>query len=172
MKHRMALVWSWLVMLATAWLPDAPPAMRFRGWLLGLFMRHRGRDFQVAHGVWLNGLENIAVGNHVYFAPGVILLAHRDITIDDEVLLAPYVVVADGNHTSREGSYRYGPSQVAPVHIGRGAWIAAHATIVAGVNIGSGSLVAANAAVTTDVPSGGKVAGVPARMIARRQSAA
>lgn len=165
MKHKFGLLYSWLVRVLTAGLPDAPICMRFRGWCYGLLMQRRGRDFQVSGSARLVGLESISVGRHVYVGPGAILLASHAIELGDEVMLAPYVVLADGNHTLYDGSYRYGPRATAPLTIGQGAWIAAHCTVVAGVSIGRGVLVAANSVVTSDVPDFRVVGGVPARVL-------
>lgn len=165
MKHHFALIWYWVVKTATDWLPDAPLFMRLRGWLYGLPMRRRGKDFQVASSVRLNGLDNISVGDHVYIAPGAVLLAGCDITIEDEVMIAPYAVITDGNHTALDGSYRFAPVNYAPVFVGRGSWIAANCTVLSGVHIGRGVVIAANSAVTHAVPDGCLVGGVPARVI-------
>ena len=53
----------------------------------------------------------------------------------------------------------------APIHIGRGAWIAAGGTVLQGVTVGDDAVVAAGAVVTKDVPARTLVAGVPARVI-------
>ena len=80
-------------------------------------------------------------------------------------MFAPYSVVVTGNHTSKNGSFRYGPAQTAPVEIGKGCWVGAHAVITAGVKIGENTLIAAGAVVTSDIPSGVVAGGVPARII-------
>jgi len=165
MKHKLALLYSWFVRIVTAALPDAPVCMRFRGWCYGWLMLRRSQDFQVSGSARLIGLESISVGRHVYIGPGAILLASQVIELDDEVMLAPYTVLADGNHTLRDGSYRYGPRETAPLTIGRGTWIAANCTVMAGVSIGQGVLVAANSAVTRDVPDFCVVGGTPARVL-------
>jgi acetyltransferase-like isoleucine patch superfamily enzyme len=54
---------------------------------------------------------------------------------------------------------------MAPIRIGRGAWIAAGATVLQGVTVGDDAVVAAGAVVTKDVPPRTLVAGVPARVI-------
>ncbi len=167
MKHRWALLWSWFVAFCFDWLPDAPPIMRWRGWLYGWCMRGRGRDFQVASRVHLKGLEHISVGDHVYLAPGVAVLAGDEVVIEDEVMIAYHSVVTDGNHTRLEGSYRFGPRCNAPVRIGRGTWIAANCTVVSGAIVGQGVLVAANSVVTGQMPDHSLVAGVPGRVIRR-----
>ena len=166
-SRRWRLAWSWLVRLGTDLLPDAAATMRLRGWLYGRAMRRCGRNFQVASGVRLLGLEHLCVGDDVYLAPGVALLASCGITLEDEVMLAYHTVVVDGNHTRRDGSFRFGPRAEAPVRIGRGAWIAANCTVLPGVTIGRGALVAANSAVTRDVPDGAEVGGAPARPLSR-----
>jgi sugar O-acyltransferase (sialic acid O-acetyltransferase NeuD family) len=51
------------------------------------------------------------------------------------------------------------------VVIGTGCLIGAGSVVLQGISIGEGALVAAGAVVIEDVPAGGRVAGVPARMM-------
>ncbi len=53
----------------------------------------------------------------------------------------------------------------APVEIGNGVWVGAHATILSGVTIGDNAVIAAGAVVTKDVPANAVVGGVPAQTI-------
>jgi len=165
MRHKLCLLWSWWVRLTTAGLPDLPACMRWRGWLYGLAMRRRGRDFQAAAGARLVGLENLSVGDHVYLAPGSVVLAAADVTLADEVMLAYGAVVTDGDHTAAGGSYRFGPRRNAPVRVERGTWIGANAVVLAGVTVGAGTLVAAGAVASRDLPAGCVAGGSPARVI-------
>ena len=53
----------------------------------------------------------------------------------------------------------------APVEIGNGVWVGAHATILSGVTIGDNAVIAAGAVVTKDVPANAVAGGVPAKII-------
>ena len=165
MKHKIALLWSWFVSTFTWILPDAPITMRFRGWLYGLAMKKRGKDFQVARGVILRGLENISIGNHVYIACNAVILSSCEINIEDEVMIAFNTVISDGNHTLHNGSYRFGKRTNSPIKIGYGTWIGANSTIVAGVNIGQACLIGANSVVTKNIEKNSFACGVPAKII-------
>jgi acetyltransferase-like isoleucine patch superfamily enzyme len=93
------------------------------------------------------------------------LHARGGIVLEDEVQLGPYSVLVSGDHTKLDGSYRFGRSNLAPIRICRGSWIAAHATVTKGVVIGRGALLAANSVATHDVPPYTMAGGVPARVI-------
>ena len=58
---------------------------------------------------------------------------------------------------------------VVPTRVRRGASIGSGAVILCGVTIGEGAMVGAGAVVTRDVPDEAVVAGVPARVQARRE---
>jgi acetyltransferase-like isoleucine patch superfamily enzyme len=49
-------------------------------------------------------------------------------------------------------------------------WVGANAVILGGVTIGDGAVIAAGAVVTKDVEPGAVVAGVPARVLRKRQA--
>lgn len=157
--------WFHLVMLGTAWLPDVTPVLRLRGFLSRPAFRRCGRNVQIAHHVTINFPNCLELGNDVYIGPGSWLHAPGGIVIEDEVQLAPYVVLISGDHTLANESYRYGPAHRAPIRLGRGCWIAAHATVLKGVTVGRGALVAANAVATRDVHEFSIVGGVPARAL-------
>ncbi len=164
----MYLRYDWplhFVLWVTNWLPDNVIFLHFRGWLARPFLGRCGKGLRLARNIAIHNPRNVRLGQHVFFAYGCLLLATDIIEIDDEVMFGPYVVASAGNHTRIKGSFRYGPPSLAPIRIGRGGWVGAHATLTAGSVVGAGSLVAAGAVVTGPVPADVIVGGVPARII-------
>lgn len=164
MKHKLLLLYSWFVRISLIWLPDMPLTMRFRGWLYGLAMKKCGQDLQVAHNAIVKDLENISVGSHVYFAPATCI--YGNLIIGDEVQVAMGSVVISGNHTSVNGSYRYGPSDMGITSIGRGAWVGANCTLLKGAYLPENSVLAANSCLTKSMTIPNAIyGGVPAKFI-------
>jgi len=84
------------------------------------------------------------------------------ISIGDDVHIAERVMIRDSdNHDLLYDGYK----RSAPIIIGNHVWIGMSAIILKGVTIGDGAVIAAGAVVNRDVPAGGIVGGVPARVI-------
>ena len=107
--------------------------------------------------------QNITVGKNVFINSGCCFQDQGGIEIGNNVLIGQQVVIATLNHDLiPEKRANMLP---APVKIGNGVWIGAHATILSGVTIGDGAVVAAGAVVTKDVHSNTVVVGVTAKII-------
>ena len=108
--------------------------------------------------------RNLRFGRNVFVNHGCTAMDLGGIAIGDDVMLGPNVQLISSGHPVDPATRR---TQIttAPVHIGRGAWIAAGATVLQGVTVGDDAVVAAGAVVTKDVPASRLVAGVPARII-------
>jgi maltose O-acetyltransferase len=158
-------MWFHLITLVTACLPDLRPVMRIRGFFLRPCFKSSGGNLHVARRVTINFSNRLEIGRDVYIATGCWIHAWGGIVIEDEVQLGPYSVLVTGDHTLKDGSYRHGPSSLAPIRLGRGSWVAAHAVVTKGVTLGRGTIIAANSVATRDIPDFAIAAGVPARII-------
>src|SRR5690606_8013191 len=110
----------------------------------------------------------IRIGDRVTATASLQVVAFREVVIEDDVMFAANVFVADGTHatTTAEVPYKYqGIAPVAPVRIGRGAWLGQNVVVTPGVTIGELAVVGANSVVTRDVPPRTIVAGAPARPV-------
>ena len=107
--------------------------------------------------------KNITIGDHVFINAGCKFQDQGGIYIDDGALIGHGVVLATLNHDmAPEKRQQLHP---APIHIGKGVWIGANATVCSGVTIGDHAVVAAGAVVVKDVPADTIVGGVPAKII-------
>ena len=107
--------------------------------------------------------KNITIGRNVFINAGCKFQDQGGIFIDDGALIGHGVVLATLNHDmDPEKRQALHP---APIHIGKGVWIGANATVTSGVTIGDNAVVAAGAVVNRDVPANTIVGGVPAKII-------
>jgi acetyltransferase-like isoleucine patch superfamily enzyme len=158
----------WFMQVLTNWLPENRVSIRLRGAMVGLFLGRCGRNLTLARDVTFLNPHGIRMGDDVYIATGCWLDGIGGLTIDDQVQISPYVVITTSSHCFKNNSVRFGGSRIAPVHIGKGSWIASHATIVSGCSLGSGIIIGSNAVVTKDIPDNVFAGGVPARVIGPR----
>ncbi len=153
------------VLRLTNWLPDNVKFIRLRGRLARPFFKSCGKRLGLGRNITFYNPSNIEIGDDVYIAYGCWFNGSGGIKIDSEVLFGPYGVIVTSNHTLSDKSYRFGVPVKAPISIGKGAWIAAHVTILAGTKIGEGALIAANSVVSKEVDDLTIMGGVPAKKI-------
>jgi len=165
MNRILKYLWFHLVMLLTGWLPDLRPVLRIRGCLVRPALAGCGRNLMLCRHVYIAFPDRLQVGANVYFAYGAWIQAGGGIRIEDDVVIGPYAVLVAGDHVFEDGRYRIDRGLRAPIHLKRGCWVAAHATVTKGVTIGHGAMLAANAVATEDLPDRCVAAGVPARVI-------
>jgi acetyltransferase-like isoleucine patch superfamily enzyme len=104
----------------------------------------------------------LVIGDNVGINEGVDIGAEREITIGDDVTIGDFVSIHDSDY------HEVWPGRavsVAPVVIGRNAWLGRRSTVLRGVTIGANAVVAAGAVVTADVAPNTLVGGVPAKFI-------
>ena len=96
------------------------------------------------------------------------ITAVREVVIEEAVELARGVYISDHMHgfDDPDVPIRDQPlERVAPVRIGRGAWLGQNVVVMPGVTIGAGAVIGANSVVTRDVPARTVAVGAPARVI-------
>ena len=124
-----------------------------------------GRDVAIASRpvgteILVGSAGRLAIGDRVRIGHGTSLHAHLSVEIGDDVRIGPFVVVMDTDH---HGSADRTLAAVAPIVVGRGARIGAHATLLRGAHVGAGACVEPGSVVAGIVPPGCRVAGNPAR---------
>jgi acetyltransferase-like isoleucine patch superfamily enzyme len=132
-----------------------------------------GERVQIEHGVYLKTVSDsarITLGEHAFIGFGTELDIAVKLSVGRHALIAPGCFITDHVHGRRAGPRIDDQGTDArAVVIGDDAWLGARAVVLAGVRIGEGAIVGAGAVVTRDVPPGAIVAGVPARIIGRRE---
>tara|TARA_R110002124_G_scaffold271918_1_gene440866 strand:+ start:796 stop:1317 length:522 start_codon:yes stop_codon:yes gene_type:complete len=160
--------WSYAVVSSLVnFFPDSPFGNRLRGLILGRFMKGSRKNLSISKSTNILYPYNVVIGDDVFIGFNSWINAQGNVVIEDYVILGPFVVIATGNHTFDNGSYRFGLHEKRRVKINEGAWIAAHSSIVPGVEIGARSVVAAGSVVISAVDQDSLFAGNPAKIVKR-----
>ena len=106
-------------------------------------------------------LDRLKIGNNVFINSNCLAMARGGITIEDDVMLAANVQLLSNNHDEYDRQVLL----CKPIHIKKGAWIGAGASILPGVTIGKYAIVGAGAIVTKDVGDYEVAVGVPAKTV-------
>ncbi|MDD3432657.1 MAG: acyltransferase [Tepidiphilus sp.] len=114
----------------------------------------------------------IRIGARTIVNVGCYLSGEGGLEIGADVLIGPHVKLLSAGHQIDGGERRINRNAItrAPVRIGEGAWIGAGAIVLPGVTLGEGAVVAAGSVVRSDVPPNTLAAGVPARLLRRRNA--
>jgi len=115
-----------------------------------------------------NGDIELADGANIGFNCEVFSASR--VTIGASVLMAAYSYIIGGDHDFSDptAAVLAQARTSTGVDVGAGAWLGAGAKIMDGVRIGEHAIVGAAAVVRDDVPAHAVAAGVPARVISRR----
>lgn len=165
-KHKILLIYTWLIRTILYFFPDSPVFMRFRGFMYSIGMNHCGKDFQVTHDANIKVLEKLSVGNHVFVGNTSLILGGGGVLLGDNVLIGPHVIIVSGNHTFLNGSYRFGKSQLGKIEIQQGSWVAANCTVTQGAVLPESSVLGSNSVLNKAFTETNSLyAGVPAKWI-------
>jgi len=107
------------------------------------------------------------VGEHAYLWAGD---SHGRISIGEHCRLGPEVFISASDYGIRPDQLiAYQERHERDVEIGNDVWLGARVFVGAGVHIGDGSVVSAGSVVSRSLPPGSIAAGVPARIVRRRE---
>ena len=158
------LIWTGTWFFAARWMPRFV-MNHWRAFLLRCFGAAIGQSCRLTSSmeVWMP--SRLRIGSQVWIDRNVNLYNVDRITIGDNVIISDGAYICTASHDISKKDF---PLVTAPVTIGSGAWIAAHAIVLPGITIGEGAVVGSGAVVTKDVPPWTVVGGNPARIIKQR----
>lgn len=136
--------------------------------VLRLWGAQIGKDSAVFRGTTVLGIDKLRIGESSVISFRCLLDARGGITIGDSVVIASDVHFITGTHFPDSDTFDYA---LLPIVVGDHAWIASRATVLPDVTIGRGAVVGATSLVREDVAEMDIVAGVPAKVRGRRESA-
>ncbi len=138
-----------------------PNTEEYNALLKELFGDKLGENSRVMAPIAGAAFDRIKIGSNVFINSNSLLMARGGITIDDDVMLAANVQLLSNNHDE----YDRQVLTCKPIHIKKGAWIGAGASILPGVTIGKYAIVGAGAIVTKDVGDYEVAVGIPAKVV-------
>lgn len=142
------------------------PSISLRYWGLKILGMNLAKNVRFYQGFHIRNPKGIIIGNGVSVGPKVLLDGRKGLTIGNNVVIAYEAIIWTLNHDYNDTHFC---GKGAPVIIEDYAWICSRSTILPGRKIGKGAVVAAGAVVTKDVPPFTVVAGIPAKIIAKRE---
>lgn len=144
------------------WLPCHP----LRRFVCLITFKKFSMSSAIYRNVDLRSPYRIIVGSHSNINKRCVIDGRGTVTIGNNVDIAQDVNIWTEQHDYNSPTYA---SVEKPVTIEDYVWIATRATVLPGVTIGRGAVVASGAVVTKDVPPFAIVAGVPAKIIGKRE---
>ncbi len=138
-----------------------PNSEEYNNLLKELFGDNLGENSQIMAPIAGAAFDKLKIGNNVFINSNSLLMARGGITIEDDVMFAANVQLLSNNHDEYDRQVLL----CKPIHIKKGAWIGAGASILPGVTIGKYAIVGAGAIVTKDVGDYEVAVGVPAKIV-------
>lgn len=142
----------------------------FRTLIYRPFLKKCGKRVFICKQVTIMGPQNVELGNNVYIGKYATIAGQAGVKIGNDTIINHDVNIISVNHVYEDSTKRIEEQGFAggPIIIGDDVWIGTGAVILPNTKIGKGAVVGANAVVTKDVELYTVVAGVPAKLIKRR----
>lgn len=162
------LIYSYLLNLLFFILDLMPHFIRYV--FFKITFKKYGKNVMIDYKTFFRYMGGIKIGNNVSINRGCEFFTSASlgtvINIKDNVVFSPHVKIYSAGH-----NYKYLNllDTSGDVIINQYAWIGGNSIILQGVTIGEYSVVSANSVVTKDVPPYSIVAGIPAKIIKKRE---
>lgn len=131
-----------------------------------------GKNSRINLGTIVSHCGNVSIGDNTYINGGILCAGDNSkIIIGDNCLISYNVHIRTSSHNykQKETLIRNQGNFEKDIIIGNDVWIGYGAQILPGIKIGNGAVIAAGAIVTKNVEKYTIVAGVPAKIIGRRE---
>ncbi len=114
---------------------------------------------------------DIRLGDRVNIGFNCEIFSASSVTLGDDALVAAYVYLIGGGHEFSDPARPVlaQPRSSRGIDIGAGVWLGAGAKVLDGVTIGNDAIVGAGSVVTESIAPSTIAAGVPARVLRRRE---
>jgi acetyltransferase-like isoleucine patch superfamily enzyme len=142
------------------------PSHHLRRFLMRLYGARIGKGSSIHMGCHFYSLKNVKIGKDSIIGNGVFLDGRDNLIIGDHVSIASEAMIYNSEHDIHAEDFHH---ILDSVEIGDYCFIGPRAIILPGVKIGKGAVVAAGAVVTKDVPDFAIAGGVPASVIGERK---
>jgi acetyltransferase-like isoleucine patch superfamily enzyme len=137
--------------------------------LFWLFLSKLGKNPIIDYKVYFRYFKGIEIGDHVSINRGCEFFTSSSldakIRIGNHVAIAPNVKFYAAGHDYSDISL---PDTAADITVGNHCWIGANSIILHGADIKEGAVIAAGSVVTGIIPPFSVAAGIPARVIKKR----
>jgi maltose O-acetyltransferase len=135
-----------------------------------VLFKEYGKNVMIDYKTFFRYMSSIKIGNNVSINRGCEFFTSANlgtiIDIKDNVTFSPNVKIYGMGHDVK---YLNLPDTSGDIIINEYVWVGANSIILEGVNIGKASIVAANSVVINDIPPYSIVAGIPAKIIKKRE---
>ncbi len=157
----------WHIVWLFLFRPSPKPFKRWRNFLLKIFgAKILGSPF-ISSSARIKMPWNLYLSDHSCLGENVIVYNLAPIKLEAECTVAQECYLCTGSHDLEQPS---APLIVAPIHIGKEAFIGVRSLILPGVSIGNNAVVGGGSVVTKNVAENTIVAGNPATIIRHRNN--
>ncbi len=121
--------------------------------------------------IFLAGIGKTVINERVSIGAGSFIYASSGVEIGKDSLLADNVRIMAGSHRYKDASklIRLQGAEAKKTTIGEDVWLGSSVIVLGGVTIADGAVVGAGAVVTKNIPKYSVAAGVPAKVVGKRE---